>query len=235
MRTQSSRAARTGKHGKTCRVTKITAAQFRELRLYSLLSVADAAKVLHVTERTVHNWESGSTRVPYAAFKLLRILRGYELPGDSWRGWVLYRDVLITPEGHHLRAADGAYWSLLAAQAQQFRVMLAERHKLRHEAPTAAAVGASALAQPAESGTLQAAAGVEFSPPGAPPYANRGVSRDGAAAAPSQAETLCGTVAYGEAPSAHASPLLPAGVQDGANLASLRVSGSVPEVVGVVP
>lgn len=140
MRNQVRRAARTGKHGKAPRFRQITAAQFRELRHYCVLSVPEVAKLLHVTERTVHNWESGATRPPYAAFKLLRILRGYELPGHAWRGWQLFRDVLITPEGHHLRASDAACWSLLAAQARQFRILLAETHHLR----TAVAQSASA-------------------------------------------------------------------------------------------
>ena len=37
------------------------------------LSRAQCAKFLHVTERTLHNWEAGTHPIPFAAFKLLRI------------------------------------------------------------------------------------------------------------------------------------------------------------------
>ena len=51
------------------------------------LSIAEAAKLLHVTERTVRYWISGKVSVPYAAYKLVRVLRYFELPGDQWKGW----------------------------------------------------------------------------------------------------------------------------------------------------
>jgi DNA-binding XRE family transcriptional regulator len=47
---------------------------FKELRLMNRLSIQDTAKLLHVTSRTVSLWEAGSSRIPYAAFKLLRCL-----------------------------------------------------------------------------------------------------------------------------------------------------------------
>jgi DNA-binding transcriptional regulator YiaG len=45
-----------------------------------------AAKLLHVSERTLHNWESGVHEIPYTAYKLLRLLSYSELPG-AWSGW----------------------------------------------------------------------------------------------------------------------------------------------------
>jgi DNA-binding transcriptional regulator YiaG len=45
------------------------------------------ANLLHVTPRTLHNWNSGRYDIPYAAFKLLRVLMRYELPHDDWAGW----------------------------------------------------------------------------------------------------------------------------------------------------
>lgn len=127
--------ARNGRRPKNARIRRDSLAQrFREARLTSLMSQADAAKLLRVTERTVHNWEAGRVRVPYAAYKLMRILRGYELPGRTWRGWWLIGDRLITPEGRELRASDGAWWSLLVAQAHQFRQLLAERRAAQQAA-----------------------------------------------------------------------------------------------------
>lgn len=78
-----SKPSRHGYLGKTPRTRAVTAFRFREMRFSCGLSVAIAAKVLHVTERTIHNWESGAARMPYAAYKLLRLLRGGELPGAA--------------------------------------------------------------------------------------------------------------------------------------------------------
>jgi transcriptional regulator with XRE-family HTH domain len=80
------------------------ASRFREARLLAALSVSDAGKLFRVTPRTVRNWEAGRALVPYAAFKLLRILRGYELPGRAWRGYYLKGDTLWSPEGLAFKA-----------------------------------------------------------------------------------------------------------------------------------
>jgi len=58
--------------------------QGRELRfMYRCLGHdrAGAAKFLHVTPRTVFNWETGRLPVPFAPFKLLRLLTRCELLG----------------------------------------------------------------------------------------------------------------------------------------------------------
>ena len=80
--------------------------QGRKLRaLYRTLgwSRADCAKFLHVTERSLHNWESGRHAIPFAAYRLLRIHCGYRLPGRAWDGWSISAGKLWTPEGHGLR------------------------------------------------------------------------------------------------------------------------------------
>ena len=66
-------------------------------------SVEDAGKYFQVTDRTWHNWESGAHRIPFAVYKLLRVLARLELPGKAWAGWRLEGDVLITPEGRQIR------------------------------------------------------------------------------------------------------------------------------------
>src|SRR3546814_19751205 len=96
--------SRHGYLGKTPRIRAVTAFRFREMRLSCALSVAAAAKVLHVTARTLHNWESGASRVPYAAYKLLRLLSGGALPGAAWKGWRLHGDTLYSP------GIGGASW-----------------------------------------------------------------------------------------------------------------------------
>lgn len=99
----------------------VEASRFREARLLCALSEPDAGKLFRVTPRTVRNWEAGRVAVPYAAYKLMRIVRGYELPGHHWKGYRLVGDTLWTPEGKTFKAADGRWWSLTCLMAHQFR------------------------------------------------------------------------------------------------------------------
>jgi hypothetical protein len=87
------------------------------------LSVADVAQFLQVTPRTVHAWISGRVRIPFAAYKLLRLQLYYELPGDAWSGWHLSAGRLYTPEGHELHPADFTWWGLLVRRAALFSVL----------------------------------------------------------------------------------------------------------------
>ena len=88
----------------------------------------EAAEMLRVTYRTLHNWESGRIQVPYAAFKLLRILTGYELPSSAWRGWMFLGEALWSPDGKKFTVADLNYLSLTFAMARQW---LLDREKKR--------------------------------------------------------------------------------------------------------
>lgn len=99
------------------------AKRFRALLVELGLSHLDAAKLLHVSLRTLQNWLSGRHEVPYASLKLLRLLRYMELPGDAWRGWSFSRGMLITPEGRTISGNDGSWWSLLVRQARCFSSM----------------------------------------------------------------------------------------------------------------
>src|SRR5690606_35715132 len=110
MRTPRTKPARAGRAKKQLRINAVTAARFREMRLTCGLSIEAAAKVLHLTERTLHNWESGRVRIPYAAYKLLRILRGHELADPAWRGFRVVGPVLWTPEGHSFRPDHLTWW-----------------------------------------------------------------------------------------------------------------------------
>ena len=89
------------------------------------------AKFLHVSERTLHNWESGHHAVPYAAYKLLRIHCKHELPGKAWRGWLFHSGKLWTPEGHGLNPGDACHWANLSRRAQMLGEMYQENVKLR--------------------------------------------------------------------------------------------------------
>ena len=76
------------------------------------------AKFLHVSTRTVHNWESGKHDIPYSAYRLLRLLNRMELPGQSWQGWCFYGNKLISPEGRSFEGKDSNWWSFLVLRAR---------------------------------------------------------------------------------------------------------------------
>lgn len=97
------------------------------------LDRGQAAKLLHVTTRTLHNWESGSTSIPGATYKLLRLLCGMELPGRDWEGWSFNRGTLWSPEGHGFTGKDFAWLSLTVRQARLFPVVYREANRLRRE------------------------------------------------------------------------------------------------------
>ena len=94
-------------------------------------SRADCGKFLHVTERALRNWEAGRNAIPYAAYRLLRIHCGMALPGRAWRGWLISRGKLCTPEGHELDPRDAAWWSLLVRRASTGSEALRRLHALK--------------------------------------------------------------------------------------------------------
>ncbi len=85
------------------------------------LTSDQVAKLLRVTDRTVRYWFSGQTSVPYASYRLLRILCRYELPDPAWAGWLMHSGKLWSPEGHGFDPADSNWWGLLCFQARLFR------------------------------------------------------------------------------------------------------------------
>lgn len=95
------------------------------------LSRADCAKFLHVSERTLHNWESGRHDIPFAAYKLLRLVNGHELPGAGWAGWSFSGGKLWTPEGYGLDPRGAAWWSLLVRRAETGVQALRELARLK--------------------------------------------------------------------------------------------------------
>ncbi|MDR2990542.1 MAG: VC1465 family Xer recombination activation factor [Burkholderiaceae bacterium] len=121
--------------------------QGRKLRaMYRCLgwSRADCAKFLHITERCVHNWESGQHAIPFAAYRLLRIHCGMRLPGREWRGWSISRGKLCTPEGHELSPYDANWWSLLVRRAQVGSEALRQLHQIKRLAHDADALAGGA-------------------------------------------------------------------------------------------
>jgi DNA-binding transcriptional regulator YiaG len=99
------------------------ASRFRVLCADAGLSLDLVAQTLHVTPRTVRYWFSGKSAVPYAAYKLVRILRWFELPQKGFEGWCMHSGKLWTPEGIPIGPEDGGWWSLLVRQARCFRTL----------------------------------------------------------------------------------------------------------------
>ena len=116
----------------------------------------EAAKLLHVSLRTLQNWLSGRHEVPYAAYKLLRLMRYMELPGESWRGWHFSRGELVTPEGRTISGADSVWWSLLVRQAHGF----GELYRKSQSTPCQRS-GCNPASSPCVSGVAAAAGGGE--------------------------------------------------------------------------
>jgi hypothetical protein len=79
-----------------------------------------AAQMLHVTPRTIRYWISGRVTVPYAAFKLLRVMRLFELPMPGWEGWHMHSGKLWSPEGYGFTPQDSEWWSGLVRRARLF-------------------------------------------------------------------------------------------------------------------
>ncbi|WP_244665535.1 VC1465 family Xer recombination activation factor [Xanthomonas phaseoli] len=121
------------------------AKRFQDDRYRLRLTHLTAAKLLDVSVRTVQNWESGRTRIPHSAFKLVRLLASCKhLDGPAWKNFHVRGDTLITPEGHTFPAADLAWWSLLFRQAEAFRTL--SRQKRQAERAHATAGSGLALA-----------------------------------------------------------------------------------------
>ena len=148
-------------------MSAVPTSRFRDFRWTANLSVADAAKLLRVSERTIHNWEAGRVRIPYAAYKLLRIVRGGQFAHPAWRGWFVRGDTLWSPENHGFRPSDSSWWSLLIRQAHQFRCMV------REQAKTPCVAGGEAAAPLGLSLYSTSGKRMLTPPAGSPPSGNR--------------------------------------------------------------
>ncbi len=98
---------------------------FRDLRRYSGLTRKQAAAALDVTPRTIQNWETGGARIPWMAFRMLRILRGAALPGQHWAGWSTRGRFLVAPNGRFFDVGYLDHLELVYSQARLWRQMYA--------------------------------------------------------------------------------------------------------------
>jgi DNA-binding XRE family transcriptional regulator len=114
---------------------------FRDIRLRADLNRKQAADLLDVTPRTIQNWETGGARIPWVAYRMLRILTGYALPGKAWEGWTIHGDRLIAPNGRWFDANSMEQIERVYALARLWR----QEHTRRQHRPAAEVVPFPAL------------------------------------------------------------------------------------------
>lgn len=102
---------------------------FRDLRRFSGLTRREAAAALDVTGRTIQNWETGGARIPWLAYRMLRILRGYALPGSDWEGWTITGDTLTAPNGRCFIANEMQHIEQVFSMARLWRHDYTRRHQ----------------------------------------------------------------------------------------------------------
>lgn len=69
-------------------------------RMSAGLTQVQAAEYLGVSVRTMRNWETGCNRIPYPAFKLIRMRARAIVHVPGWDGWRFAHDgALVTPDG----------------------------------------------------------------------------------------------------------------------------------------
>lgn len=100
---------------------------FADLRRQAGLTRIEAAAALDVTGRTIQNWETGGARIPWMAHRMLRILRGYALPGVSWEGWTIDGDTLYAPNGRRFIANEMQHLEQVFGMARLWRKIYAEQ------------------------------------------------------------------------------------------------------------
>jgi DNA-binding transcriptional regulator YiaG len=114
-----------------CRENRaLLGSRFKILLVDAGLSPEEAGKLLHVTPRTIRYWISGKVTVPYAAYRLVRVLRLFELPMPGWEGWHMHSGKLWSPEGYGFMPADSEWWSNLVRKSRLFHVLYDRERQL---------------------------------------------------------------------------------------------------------
>jgi DNA-binding XRE family transcriptional regulator len=102
---------------------------FRDMRRFSDLTRKQAADLLDVTPRTIQNWETGGARIPWLAYRMLRILKGSALPGKAWEGWTVHGHKLIAPNGRWFDSNSLEQLERVFALARLWRQDYARRNR----------------------------------------------------------------------------------------------------------
>ena len=132
----------------------IDPSDFVLMRHRAFLKVGETARLLDVTPKTIENWERGRTRIPYTAFRVLKLKVGYVFDDEYFGEWFTRDNILWSPEGrafyaHELRYIGSYFW-----MARQW---LAER-QAQNQLKATISAGAASNVSPAASATRHAAA-----------------------------------------------------------------------------
>lgn len=85
-----------------------------------------AAAELDVNIRTIRNYENGVVRIPYPAFRLMRLLAGYNLVSSgrqlksNWDDWSFWKNKLWTPDGRSFEPHELRYVATYISLARHF-------------------------------------------------------------------------------------------------------------------
>jgi len=95
--------------------------RFHVERMTAGLTQQQAAEYLGVSVRTMRNWETGSNRIPYPAFKLVRMRAGAIVHVEGWEGWRFARDgALVTPDGRTFKPWELQHLRLVVSLARRY-------------------------------------------------------------------------------------------------------------------
>lgn len=102
----------------------VTPDRFREARKRLRWDYDQTADFLWVTARTIRYWEAGKGRIPYAAYRLLRLRAGLAVSVAGWDGWQFSANGgLISPAGRVFMAYELEQIERVFAQARFWREM----------------------------------------------------------------------------------------------------------------
>jgi len=107
--------------------TAIDKDKFRLLRKMNRLTKYETAELLHVVPSTITAWERGDYRIPYSAFKLLRIMVNGEFLSEAWEGWQVKGSYLCPPTGRPFQPYQLVY---LSNYMQMARLWIKERERI---------------------------------------------------------------------------------------------------------
>jgi DNA-binding transcriptional regulator YiaG len=95
--------------------------RFHRERKTAGMTQLQAAEYLGVSVRTVKNWESGTNRIPYPAFKLVRMRARAIVHVEGWEGWRFARDgALVTPTGRTFHPWELEQLELVLSLARRY-------------------------------------------------------------------------------------------------------------------
>jgi hypothetical protein len=117
----------------------IDPSDFVLMRHRAFLTVTKTARLLDVDYKTVSNWEKGKARIPYTAYRVLKLKVGYVFDDEYFGEWFTRGNILWSPEGrafyaHELRYIGSYFW-----MARQWLADRQAKNQQRAEIPTGAA------------------------------------------------------------------------------------------------